>query len=44
MTIDVKETIHASTDFMSLYNDPRYLSENSRKYKNFGKLVYNVKS
>ena len=27
-----------------IINDPRYLSENLRKYKNFGKLVYNVKS
>ena len=44
MTIDVKDTIHASTDFMYLYNDLRYLSENLRKYKNFGELVYNVKS
>ena len=23
MTIDAKETIHASTDFMLLYNDPQ---------------------
>ena len=27
-----------------IINDPRYLCENLRKYKNFGKLVYNVKS